>query len=121
MSETDRARSAPGHVVPMRVLATVFGLLVLLTALTVAAAEVDLGRFNLYVALGIAGLKASLVALFFMHLRYDRPFHAVVFLGCLLFVVIFISIVLTDTQTYFPSISSEQAPAMQAVHTPFGR
>jgi cytochrome c oxidase subunit IV len=115
------AHAGLAHVVPMKILAAVFAALVLLTIVTVAATEVDLGRFNLYVALAIAGVKASLVALYFMHLRYDRPFNAVVFLGCLLFAVIFISMVLTDTQAYFPSISTGQAPDMQGVHTPFGR
>ena len=72
MAETDGGQAAyaaapagHGHVVPMKVLAAVFGMLVLLTLVTVAAADVDLGRFNLYAALAIAALKASLVALYF--------------------------------------------------------
>lgn len=108
------------HVVPMGVLAAVFAALLALTALTVAAAKVDLGNLNLYVALGIAGIKATLVVLYFMHLRYDRPFYLVVFLGCLGFVVLFISLALTDTRAYHPSVIPGQAPAMKDVHTPFG-
>lgn len=104
----------------MKVLAAVFVALILLTALTVAATKVDLGNLNLYAALAIAGVKATLVALYFMHLRYDRPFNLVVFLGCLVFVVLFISLVLTDTRAYAPSVSPNQAPAMKDVHTPFG-
>jgi cytochrome c oxidase subunit 4 len=109
-----------GHVVPLGVLAAVWGGLVLLTVLTVAAAEVDLGNLNLYIALVIAGTKATLVVLYFMHLRYDRPFLLVVFLGCLAFVVVFISLALTDARAYAPSLVPGQAEGMKEVHTPFG-
>jgi cytochrome c oxidase subunit IV len=115
------AQHSLSHTVSVKVLAAVFLALVLLTVATVAAAEVELGSLNIYVALGIAGTKATLVALYFMHLRYDRPFNRVVLLGCLLFVVIFISLVLKDTLAYRSSIIPGEAPAMKGVHTPFGR
>jgi cytochrome c oxidase subunit IV len=117
----DAGHGARAHVVPVKILAAVFAALVVLTALTVAAAGVDLGSLNIYVALTIAGIKATLVVLFFMHLRYDRPFNLVVFLGCLLFVVIFISLVLKDTQAYHPSVIPGEGKAMKGVHTPFER
>jgi cytochrome c oxidase subunit 4 len=41
-----------------------------MTALTVSAAYADLGNFNVTVALGIACAKATLVVLYFMHVRY---------------------------------------------------
>jgi cytochrome c oxidase subunit 4 len=111
---------ALGHVVPLGTLAAVFVALVALTGLTVAAANVDLGNLNLYIALAVAGAKAALVVLYFMHLRYDRPFLMVLFLGCLGFVVLFISLVLTDAAAYSPSIHPGEAPGMKGVHTPFG-
>jgi cytochrome c oxidase subunit IV len=110
-----------GHIVPLRVLTAVFLALVFLTVVTVAASRIDLGPLNLYLALGIAGTKALLVVLYFMHLRYDRPFNLFIFAGCLVFVVGFISMVLKDTQTYQPSMEPGQAKSMQDVHTPFGR
>ena len=58
------AHSGLGHVVPLWLLAAVFGALLLLTGLTVAVAHVDLGNMNLYLALGIATVKATLVVLF---------------------------------------------------------
>ncbi len=106
---------------PLRVLAAVFAGLVVLTAATVAVAGVDLGNLNLYIALAIAGTKATLVVLYFMHLRYDRPFYLVVFLGCLAFVVLFISLALTDAGAYARSLHPGEAPAMKEVHTPLGR
>ena len=60
------------------------------------------------------------MVLYFMHLRYDRPFLLVVFLGCLGFVVLFISLVLTDAAAYHPSVNPGEAPDMQKVHTPLG-
>ena len=59
------------HVVPLRVYFSVFGALMVLTAITVAVAFFDLGVLNNVVALGIAGLKATLVILYFMHVRYS--------------------------------------------------
>jgi cytochrome c oxidase subunit IV len=49
---------------------TVFGTLLALTALTVIAASFHFGRFNDVIALAIAGTKAILVVLYFMHLRH---------------------------------------------------
>jgi cytochrome c oxidase subunit 4 len=66
-----------------------------------------LGRAgNLWIALGIATLKATLVALYFMHLRYERPFNAVVLVCALLFVMLFCSLVLMDTRAYQPDIQA---------------
>ena len=51
----------------------IFGVLVVLTIVTVAASRVDFGIMNLVIAMGIASVKAGLVALFFMHLKYENP------------------------------------------------
>ena len=114
------AHSGLGHVVPLWLLAAVFGALIALTGLTVAVAHVDLGNLNLYVALAIATLKSSLVVLFFMHLFWDRPFNSMIFIGCLLFVSLFIGITLTDQRASDPAAIGGQGPAMQGVHTPLG-
>lgn len=90
------------HVVPLYVLLAVFAALLIMTWLTVTATRVDLGRWNLGIAMGIATIKAALVALYFMHLRYDSPFYGLLFLTGLLFVLIFISITLLDTLRYQP-------------------
>ena len=47
--------------------------LLALLALTIAAAYVDLGPFNTLAAMMIALMKAALIVLFFMHLRYSKP------------------------------------------------
>jgi cytochrome c oxidase subunit IV len=119
-SAHDSDHSGLGHVVPLWLLAAVFIALLLLTGLTVAAAQVDLGNLNLYVALAIATLKASLVVLFFMHLFWDRPFNSMIFIGCLMFVSLFIGVTLTDQKASDRMAIRGEAPAMQAVHTPLG-
>jgi cytochrome c oxidase subunit IV len=60
-----------GGIVPTRVYYAVFAALMVLTLLTTGVAFLDLGFFSPVVALTIAIVKASLVALFFMHLRYS--------------------------------------------------
>lgn len=59
------------HVVPLRVYLSIFGALMVLTAATVLVARLDLGVMNNVVALGIATLKAVLVVLWFMHVKYS--------------------------------------------------
>jgi len=94
------------HVMPLPMLFGVFAALMVLTFLTVAATWVDLGWFNLPVAMAIATVKATLVALYFMHLRYDAPFSGLAFLVALVFVAVFILIVLLDTVHYEADVES---------------
>jgi cytochrome c oxidase subunit 4 len=51
----------------------VFIALLVLLAITVAAAEVDLGSLNFPLAALIASAKAALIMLFFMHVWHSRP------------------------------------------------
>lgn len=90
------------HVMPLPVLFGVFAALIVLTVITVAAASprFDFGSLNLWIAMGIATLKASLVALYFMHLRYDSPFNGLVFVTALLFLGLFLGITLLDVTGY---------------------
>ena len=112
-SETARAHGAHhdsdhdgiAHVTPVRLLLGVWGALMVLTIITVAVTTVDFGpRINLVVAMAIATVKAGLVVTYFMHLRWDRPFNTLVFLGSLLFVSLFISMTLFDKSEYEPDI-----------------
>ena len=98
-----------GHVVPLPILFAIWISLLILTGVTVAVADIDLGRANLWVAIAIAVLKASLVALYFMHLKYDHPFHAVILIGALLFVMLFIGIAMMDSGQYQPEIQQWQS------------
>jgi cytochrome c oxidase subunit 4 len=62
-----------GHIASVRLYVAVFFVLMLGTAVTVLASNVDLGRpGNIAVALLIASAKVSCVGAFFMHLKWDR-------------------------------------------------
>lgn len=84
------------HVLPLRTYMAVAGALMILTVVTVAVSFVNLGGWNAVTAVFIAAVKASLVALFFMHLKYDKKINAVVFLMAILFLAIFLSFTFFD-------------------------
>ena len=70
--------------------------LLILTAVTVAVAGLHLGKLSVLTAVVIAGIKASVVLFFFMHLKYEKPlFRTMVYvtLGAL---VVFIGLTFTD-------------------------
>jgi cytochrome c oxidase subunit 4 len=85
------------HIIPKKVLFRVFGALVVLTVVTVAVAQVDLGPLTVPVAIGVATMKALLVVLYFMALKYDSGVNALVFSVGTLFVVVFLVFTLFDT------------------------
>lgn len=101
------------HVLPPRVLLGTAAALLVLTAVTVAVARFDLGAANIAVALGVASVKAALVALFFMHLKYEHRFHLVVLVSAALFAVMFASFVLFDASEYQPDVRAHQEAARQ--------
>jgi cytochrome c oxidase subunit 4 len=87
------------HVVPRSVYFLVFGALMVLTATTTAVSFVDLGHWNTVVALGIAFLKATLVVLFFMHVKYSPRLTQITVAGGLLWLAILLLITLSDFMT----------------------
>lgn len=109
------------HVTPISLLATILGLLLLLTFVTVAVTWVDLGALNIWVALFIAAIKGALVVLYFMHLRWDSTFNSLIFVASLIFLVLFIGITLMDTFQYsntFEPPGGMQVSASPDVQTP---
>lgn len=93
-----------GHVVPLSYLVWTSIALIFLTVVTVAVRYVDAGEFNMVIALGIAAIKATLVGLFFMHLKWDKPFNQLVFVGCISFVLLLIGLTVLDTGQYNPTL-----------------
>ncbi len=102
-----------GHIVPIWILAATGGTLLVLTAVTVWAASFDFGPANIWIALAIAGFKASMVVLLFMHLLWDRPFNGVVFVASIAFLAVFIAFTMTDTFEYSPDIDTGNATQVQ--------
>ncbi len=88
-------------IVPTRIYYTVFACLMVLTGLTTWVAFFDLGAFSPVVALTIAIVKASLVVLFFMHLRYSTRLTWVVGAAGLFWLGILFVLSLSDYLTRY--------------------
>jgi len=91
------------HIVQRKVYFGVFAALMVGTALTVLAAQVNFGRLNDVVAMTIAVTKMMLVLLFFMHVRYSSRLIWVVVAGMFFWLVILLTLTLTDysSRTWF--------------------
>jgi cytochrome c oxidase subunit 4 len=85
-----------GHVAPKSMYYLVFGALIAGTVLTVAAAKVDMGALNNVVMLAIACTKASLVILFFMHVRWSSRLTWVVALSGFFWLLILFGMGMSD-------------------------
>ena len=85
-----------GHVSPKKVYYTIFGLLMVLTAITVTVAFLPLGRLNFPVALSIAILKATLVVLFFMHVKYSSALTKLICGTAFFFLLVLFGLTLSD-------------------------
>ena len=77
-------------------LLAVLAALLVLTAVTVMVSTIDLGILNIWIALLIASFKASLVLLFFMHLKYESGFLKTGFVGTIGFLAILIGFLFWD-------------------------
>jgi cytochrome c oxidase subunit 4 len=84
------------HPVPVRLYVAVWAALVALTGVTVGAAALDLKHVSTLVAVGIAVLKSSLVLLYFMHLRWERPVFRYMLLAAVLAFGIFFALSFLD-------------------------
>jgi len=87
------------HVIPKRTYYTIYGLLMLCTYLTVQIAYFDLGALNTVAALAIAVFKATLVVLFFMHVKYGTRLTWLVVLGSVLWLAILLALTMGDYLT----------------------
>jgi cytochrome c oxidase subunit 4 len=86
------------HVSSAAYLAT-FGSLIALTALTFSVSFLELGAFEVPVALAIAMAKGTLVALFFMHLIEQRFVNRMVLIISVLFIALLVTLVVADVAT----------------------
>jgi len=84
------------HILSYGKLFTVFAGLIVLTGITVGVSYVDLGAFNVWVALLVASCKGTLVLMFFMHLKYEGKFFIYSFISTLFFLAIMISFTFWD-------------------------
>ncbi len=83
---------------PLKIYLGVAAALLVLTGVTVGVAMVDFGgHWNLVVAMLVASIKASLVVLYFMNLRYDHDrINAVIFMTSVVFLIVYFTFTLAD-------------------------
>ena len=110
MTATDVHEHEHGpHIVPVPVYLAVFAALMLGTYGTVWAAGKDFGAFNTVVALGIAVTKATLVILFFMHVKYSPRLTRLWVAAAFAFLTLLIGGIVNDY--YSPRLDGQLHPA----------
>src|SRR5438876_12375705 len=87
------------HIVPKRIYYTIFGILMFCTYLTVQIAFFDLGVLNTIAALVIAVFKATLVVLFFMHVKYGTRLTWAVVIGSVFWLGLLLALTMGDYLT----------------------
>jgi len=102
-------------ILPTKTAVLIGSTLLVLTAVTVWVAHIDLGHFNFAIAMAVATFKALLVALFFMGLKYDRAENAMIFVTSFVFLAIFI--ILTSTDIFFRGDVYTKGPLVMASNT----
>ena len=109
-----------GHISPKSVYYAIFGGLMVLTAITVAVAFINLGALNFPVALAIAVTKATLVILFFMHVKYNSRLVKLVCGGAFFFLVILFGLTMSDylSRGWFASPRATAAAGTQVTIGP---
>jgi len=84
------------HIFAYKTLFYVLVALLILTGITVGASYIDMGKLNVWVALGIASVKASLVLMIFMHLKFEGRALILSFLSTVIFLAIMIGFTFWD-------------------------
>jgi cytochrome c oxidase subunit IV len=84
---------------PLRIYYTIFAILMFCTYLTVQVAFLDLGPWNTVAALAIAVFKATLVVLFFMHVKYSPKLTWAVVIGSVFWLGILLVLTMNDYLT----------------------
>jgi len=84
------------HIVSYKTFLIIWFALLILTGITIAVAQYNLGALNIWVALGIATLKAGLVVAVFMHMKYESYLFKLSLLSALAILAIFIGFTFFD-------------------------
>ena len=118
MSDHHDGHDSGGHAVPHKMLIITCVALLFLTAVTVWASNLDFDTLqmpglNVFIAMAIASFKVLIVALIFMHLRWDRSFTGLLFVSSLFFVALFITFKISDPKEYQPQVFQGDSPEVQ--------
>ena len=97
--ETYSGHAAPPHQAPLAMYFAVFGVLMVLTVLTVWVSRIDLGAMNTAVALAIAVVKALVVILWFMHVIHSPRLTWIVVIASFLWLAVLFVLLFSDYLT----------------------
>lgn len=84
------------HIYPVKLYVTIWAILIVLTATTVVVAEIELGEWNIVVALLIAVIKATLVILYFMHVKDSSGLTKLIVLAGIFWMAILFGLTFND-------------------------
>ena len=112
------------HIIPVRTYVNVFAILMVLTILTVAAAYIDMGFANTFVAVTIAVIKAILVLAIFMHLKYSARILWLAAGAGTVWLIVMLALTLSDFRTRnwlaqpqpWQAVPAKEAPAAVPGH-----
>ncbi len=76
-------------------------ILFILMSMTIAVAYIDLGKFNIYIALTIAVIKALLVVMYFMHVKYNTKLTWIFAGAGFLWLIIMFALTMSDYVTRY--------------------
>lgn len=91
--------SQHSHIVPLSTYYAIFAALIVGTVITVWVAFIDLGALNTVVAMAIACTKATLVVLYFMHVKYSSKLTWAVVSGSVFWLLIMLALTFNDYLT----------------------
>ncbi len=94
--QQENAKEQALHIIPFKVYTVVWVALIVLLAATVAVAKFHLTSYSVLINLLISTVKAVLVLLFFMHLRYEGTFLKIMLLVALLALTLIIMLTFSD-------------------------
>ncbi len=99
------------HIASPKLYIGIFLALMICTAATVWAAYINLGQYNIVIALAIATLKATLVVLFFMHAKYSPGRTQLVIFCAVFWLGIMLALTLSDYTTRHELTQQQAQPA----------
>jgi cytochrome c oxidase subunit 4 len=84
------------HIVPYKTFLLILAVLLVLTGVSVAVTQINLGTLTVTMALAIAGVKSALVLSIFMHLRFDNKMYSFMAIGVIFLIGVLIFITFLD-------------------------
>ena len=99
--QTYSGHAAPHHEAPLTVYFVVFGVLMVLTILTVFVSRIDLGAMNTVVAMAVAVVKAAVVILWFMHVIHSPRMTWIVVISSFLWLAVMFALFFSDYLTRY--------------------